>query len=32
MVRNTLKYAGEKNKKEFANDLKTIRKSSIGAA
>ena len=23
-VRNTLKYAGEKNKKEFANDLKTI--------
>lgn len=23
-VRNTLKYVGEKNKKEFANDLKTI--------
>ena len=23
-VRNTLKYIGEKNKKEFANDLKTI--------
>ncbi len=23
-VRNTLKYAGEKNKKEFANDLKAI--------
>jgi transposase-like protein len=23
-VRNTLKYAGEKNKKEFAKDLKTI--------
>ena len=23
-VRNTLKYAGEKNKKEFANDLKII--------
>ncbi len=23
-VRNTLKYAGEKNMKEFANDLKTI--------
>ena len=24
LVRNTLKYVGEKNKKEFANDLKTI--------
>lgn len=23
-VRNTLKYVGEKNKKEFANDLKTV--------
>ena len=23
-VRNTLKYVGDKNKKEFANDLKTI--------
>lgn len=23
-IRNTLKYVGEKNKKEFANDLKTI--------
>ena len=23
-MRNTLKYVGEKNKKEFANDLKTI--------
>ena len=23
-MRNTLKYIGEKNKKEFANDLKTI--------
>ena len=23
-ARNTLKYVGEKNKKEFANDLKTI--------
>ena len=23
-VRNTLKYVGEKNKKEFANDLKII--------
>lgn len=23
-MRNTLKYVGEKNKKEFANDLKAI--------
>ena len=27
-VRNTLKYAGEKNKKEFANDLKSIYQAS----
>lgn len=25
-IRNTLKYVGEKNKKEFANDLKTIKR------
>ena len=29
-VRNTLKYVGEKNKKEFANDLKTILSRSVG--